>query len=394
MLLEGSKEARAEAARFLERLAISAVGSGTSRERLLSAASGVASAKLRPEALAIVREAGEDLAAHVPDLPEGSLAADWAYLCRQMASDVRRGGEATLDALERLRGAVVRTAGARMYVVGSAETHAAIAPDLVALVKALGAGPALPPIAPGPRAIDERLRAREPAAVSPVFVGLVNPATQSGAFLHATRGPGYLDAGDDALLDHLASNLYAGSGAHGIFIKTWAAGLAYSNGVGADLGNARLTYYAERCPELPQTMRFVIDELHEAKPDESIVRYALADSFQSRLAATYEDRGRALADDLADGVTPERVRTFREGLLRIARRPRLVEELSERFPKVYARVLPGYAPGWTADADAVYLTIGPTAQLDAWQKHLASAVGPDAKLFRLYPRDFWIPAGP
>jgi hypothetical protein len=37
------------------------------------------------------------------------------------------------------------------------------------------------------------------------------------------------------------------------------------------------------------------------------------------------------------------------------------------------------------------MVIGPDAQLDAWQKYLAGTVGADAKLWKLYPRDFWIP---
>ena len=42
-------------------------------------------------------------------------------------------------------------------------------------------------------------------------------------------------------------------------MKTWAAGLAYSNGIRVLL-DGRMHYYAERTPELPQTLKFVIDE--------------------------------------------------------------------------------------------------------------------------------------
>jgi hypothetical protein len=238
---------------------------------------------------------------------------------------------------------------------------------------------------------DDRVLARDPGATRPVFVGLVDPATQSGVFLDAAPAPGFLDTSDDALYDFLASNLYAGHGAHALFIKTWAAGLAYSNGIRVRLRDARLTYYAERCPELPQTMRFVIHELEKAKPDASIVGYALAGGFYSRVAATYEDRGEGIANDLADGVGPDKVKAFRTALLAIARRPGLVEELGARFARVYARVLPGMGAGWKPAANAVYMVIGPDGQLDAWQKYLASTVGADAKLWKLYPRDFWIP---
>jgi len=40
----------------------------------------------------------------------------------------------------------------------------------------------------------------------------------------------------------------------------------------------------------------------------------------------------------------------------------------------------------------VYFVIGPAKQLDAYQDYLRAAVGKDAVLHRLYPRDFWVPA--
>jgi hypothetical protein len=109
------------------------------------------------------------------------------------------------------------------------------------------------------------------------------------------------------------------------------------------------------------------------------------------VAQTYEARGEAMADDLADGVTPEKVKAFRTALLALAKRPGLVDELAKRLGRVYARVLPGYDPGWQPAANAVYMVIGPDAQLDAWQKYLTASAGAGAKLWKLYARDFWLP---
>jgi hypothetical protein len=39
----------------------------------------------------------------------------------------------------------------------------------------------------------------------------------------------------------------------------------------------------------------------------------------------------------------------------------------------------------------VYFAIGPDRQLDAWERYLAQTEGDEARLWRLYPRDFWIP---
>src|SRR5205085_11890591 len=89
----------------------------------------------------------------------------------------------------------------------------------------------------GTRLVESRVRERAGAGESPVFVGLLNPNSQGGVFLNSVPSATYDDADNrDALLDFLASRLYGGAGAHAIFIKTWGAGLAYSNGLGGSPG--------------------------------------------------------------------------------------------------------------------------------------------------------------
>ena len=124
------------------------------------------------------------------------------------------------------------------------------------------------------------MRARVGDKNTPVFVGLVNPNTQGGVFLNSAPSATYADADNkEALLDFLASRLYGGGGAHAIFIKTWGAGLAYSNGFRGSPNIGRMGWYAERTPELPQTLRFVIEELKKAQPDPGLVEYAIAVAF-------------------------------------------------------------------------------------------------------------------
>ena len=198
----------------------------------------------------------------------------------------------------------------------------------------------------------------------------------------------------EALLDFLASRLYGGGGAHGIFIKTWGAGLAYSNGLGGSPATGRISYYAERTPELPQTLRFVIDELKKAKPDPGLVEYAIAVAFaQFRSASGYESRGESMANDIADGTPPEAVRKFRQGLLDLRRMPNLSDELFNRMNTVYARILPGLGVKAGEVREGVFYVIGPEKQLTAYEQYLKTVEGPGARLFRIYPRDYWIRPG-
>jgi Zn-dependent M16 (insulinase) family peptidase len=357
------------------------------RAQLVALAAGKPPAKLSQPAQTLAKQALGDLEALLPELPDGSLAADWTYLCKQMAKDLQVGRKTLFDKLDAVRRAVIAAGNARVVEVGSPTHEAAVAANVDSLLGRLPAAKPAHQTYAQRRAIDERLRDHDKG--EPRYVGLVDPATSSGVFIHSVAATGLTDTSEDRILDYLASNTYTGHGAHSLWSKTAAAGLAYSNGVHPLPQQAQLEYYAERCPLLPATLRFVIAQLKEAKIDGNIARYAIAKAFASRIAAGYEERAFAMAGDLVDGVAPDAVRAFRSKLLAAAKRDDLASVLAERVPKVYGQVLPGYGP---PVPDGVYFVIGPTKQLDAYQDYLRAAVGKDAVLHRLYPRDFWVPA--
>ena len=351
-------------------------------------------AKLPDAARAIVARFAKDLAMRLPDMADESLERDWRFLASAMASSFDVGAKHALAELEATRRALIQRANVRIVEVGSPAHEAAIAGDLAALVGALGGDPVVHDkalTAPHPVATNvverETGKATTPLP-APMFVGLYAPATSSGVFLDIGPGPTYVDATDDAVLDFLTSNLYTGHGAHSIFMKTWGAGLAYSNGLHSSLALGTVDYYAERCPLLPATLKFVIDQLQRAKPDANIARYAVAQAFRSRIADDYETRAAAMAADLVDGVTPDVVRAFRAKVVAASRRADLATVLFARMPRVYGQVLPGYGDAPTAAS--TYFVIGPAKQLDAYGAYLQTVPGAP-KLHRLYARDFWLP---
>jgi hypothetical protein len=345
--------------------------------------------QLSPPGKELARKAAEDLKALLPELPDGSLAADWAYLCKQMAHDLAAGAPAALDRLRSVRAAIVAAGNARIVVVGSPASHAALAADVAALAGKLDPAPRAKQVYAQGRPIAARLLDHDPKATETRYVGLVDAATSSGVFLNSAPATALTDTGEDAILDYLVSNTFTGHGAHSLFMKTWAAGLAYSNGVHPLVAHGQLEYYAERCPLLPATLRFVIDQLKAARIDANIARYAIATAFDSRIAASYEQRAAAMAEDITDGITPQVVKAFRTRLLGLAGRGDLAAALAARMPKVYGAVMPGFGP---AAGDGVYFVIGPAKQLAAYEDYLHAAVGKATVLHRLYPRDFWIPA--
>jgi Zn-dependent M16 (insulinase) family peptidase len=352
--------------------------------------------KLPEAARKLADEAMKDLSQELVGIPDDSLAVDWSYLCRQMRDDLLVPSADALAGLDRVRSAIVRRGNARMFLVGSGDSQSTLDADIAELLAAIPDGGAAAPTgrpASDAAPIQARLEGRRPEADDPLFVGLVAPNMKGGVFIHYAPFTSYHDTDEEALLDYLSSRIYAGYGPHGIFMKTWGAGLAYSNGFRGSLAQGVAGYYAERTPELPQTLGFVIDYISETQRDPALADYVLAQVFDDfRSASGYESRAEAMAADLADGLDPNDVREFREAAREMRSRPGLIEELYDRMPQVYGRILPGYGVDSRDVEGASYFVIGPHQQLDLYAEYLQTAEGEDAQLFRLFPRDFWLAA--
>jgi hypothetical protein len=151
-----------------------------------------------------------------------------------------------------------------------------------------------------------------------------------------------------------------------------------------------MSYYAERTPELPQTLRFAIGEVKRPM-DEPLGEYVTALAFNSRASSPYEVRGEAMAANMTDGTTPEVVSRFRRAILDARKMPDLSAELFRRKDKVYERVFPGYGMKAKDIAGGNLFVIGPEKQMAVYEAYLKSVEGADTQLYRLYPRDFWLP---
>ena len=216
-------------------------------------------------------------------------------------------------------------------------------------------------------------------------MALVAPNMQGGVHLHSAKFVSVKDLDEESALQFLAAKLYGGGGPHGVFMKTWGAGLAYSNGLRSSAIEGRIAYYAERTPELPQTLKFVIAELRNAPRDKPLSEYALAQVFVgTRAGGSFEGRTSAMAGDLADGIAPEVIEAFRRSILALRNKPDLEHALYSRMDAAASRVLPGYTDTSIPTPGATYFVIGPDKQLAAWEAYLG------APLHRLFPRDYWV----
>jgi hypothetical protein len=282
-----------------------------------------------------------------------------------------------------------------VHITGGAANADRAVTAVAGLLGKLVTGAVPPPFSPGEplvlRDLRERLPELKKSSKRLVHVGLVNNGTKTGVHVVSADGPSYRDADRGAALDFLTVGEFAGHGPDSFFMRTWSAGLAYSNGVRPRLSSGQLRYYAERCPDLSRTMDFVVGLARAAKGDDpDRVRASLASAFSDyRASRDFSSRGEALADDIMDGNAPDVVKAFKTKLLAVAAEPDVEKDVAKRIKPVLGRVLVGLVPGGVSSAaGAVDFVIGPDALLDGWEKSLRAAKETDA-LIRLYPRDFW-----
>jgi len=343
------------------------------------------------EARDLALDALADLAGLIGDVPEENAAGDWVYLASQMKNDLLFRPEKALDDLAQTLALLRHQKNARMFVVSNAADRRDLEGSMLELVSRLDSrgAPAVQKYGDRPVVLD-RMKSRYPGLEKPVYVGLVNTNTRNGVFIYSSPCAGLSDTTEDKLLDFLAVKLYGGGGAHSMFMKTWSAGLAYSNGLRSSETTGRIDYYAERCPDLSVTMRFVVDELNKAPYDPKLAEYAVALAFaQNRGPNSYESRGEGMANNLADGITDEIVAQFRGNILKLRGKENLYDYLHQRMKDAYGRILIGYGGKLADNPVGSYFIIGPEAQFEKLESYIAAEEGPQT-VYRIYPRDYWI----
>ncbi|MFH2204750.1 MAG: hypothetical protein ABIJ96_16675 [Elusimicrobiota bacterium] len=366
------------------------------RERMADRFSRLASGAGLPPTLPasrFLREFGSYFSATFRYLPETTWRRDIERLIRETKEDVGRPPAGEMKHMKGMLRGILTRGNMRVAITGTEKNAAAAAGLVETFIKKLQPGAKVknkPLRQTGvvTRRLQERIKG---LAAPPVHVGLVNNDAKSGVFVLSADGPAYGDADRDSVLDYLAAEVFAGGAPHSFFMKTWSAGLAYSNGTRPSPSRGRVLYYAERCSDLSATMRFVSQLAKTTALDTpAIVEHALANAFSDyRGAATYSARGAAMAADFADGRSPQIVRRFKKALVAAAKADGALKELKARLPRVLGSVLVGYGIKMKDAPGASGFVIGPDGVLKDYEQLLKKNGEADG-LVRLYPRDFWI----
>ncbi|MDD2772597.1 MAG: hypothetical protein PHP45_02760 [Elusimicrobiales bacterium] len=333
----------------------------------------------------------QSLSWNIEHFPAQTGRADLGELARAYAAALAAGPQAAVGGMKRALSGILRRGGARAAVTGSPENAEKALALLDALLARLpeGAGRAAP--ARGENSILARVSPRTQGLKRLVHGALINRSGSGGAAVLRADGPSYSDTGGTALWDFLAVKFLSGGGPHALFMKTWDAGLAYSNGINANPATGKINYYAERCPDLVRTLAFVSSAAAQAKSSEKYhADYALSNSFSDyRGGDTTSARGYAAASDMADGITPAVVRRFKSALLAAAKKPDAPEKMNARLLEAAGRVMIVQGKPLSAIAGAQSFVCAPPELAERYALWLAEQ-GETEPVARLYPRDFWI----
>jgi Zn-dependent M16 (insulinase) family peptidase len=340
----------------------------------------------------LVKEAVMDLAQITSQIPDTSMSNDWKYICLLIQNCFAQGPVLTLYELNALRISLLNEPNTRLFMIGSEQTEKDLQPELENLLSGFSFQAPDSQRYVSRRLIESRVRARLNSHDAITFAGLINPDSHTGVFINSVPLITYRDTAREALLKFLAAELYGGHGSQSVYAKSTGAGLSYSTGANASPGQGNFIYYAERTPELPQTLQFVINEVKKSPVDTTMLDYIVSLTIGFfRSADDYETRGQSMANDLSYGITPELVTQFRKAILHLRKEPGLMEEVYKRKDSVYGLILPGYNIPSKEVKNGIFFVIGPEKQMAAYESYLKSSVnGPDTKLYRLYPRDFWM----
>ncbi len=324
-------------------------------------------------------------------VPDASLSDDWVELCNMIRRELATLPAEAFEDIKEVLALVARAENARLSMVSNSQDRSDKLADIEYFLGDFsGEGKAEVQNYAGRDYVLDRYQERSGLETTPTYAGLVNENTRNGTLLFSARIAGPWQADRESALGALTGRLFGGAGGHGFFMRTWAAGLAYSNGFGYRENTGLTSYYAERCPDVAETMRFVVGVLEETELDASLEEYSIAGMFgRSRAAAGYESRGQAMAADITDGFGPDRVREYRGEVLNLRGWGELMPDMRDRLDEVYGSVLIGYGEPLSKSPDGVFFLIGPEVQFESLEAYIASVEEPQT-VHRLYPRDFWL----
>jgi hypothetical protein len=332
---------------------------------------------------------------NLPNFPDAEMTEGLRQLALEVSEDLRTGMAKAFADLKALQALALNRSNLKVDLMASRSELAEIQSDLASFLQSI---PPSPPTSPFPgdtgqpsKPVVPKLRARYPGFEdkSPWNIGFVNTDYAQGSVVFYGDFPGYAQLDRKSLVEDLASKLFAGRGPQTFFTKSLERGLAYDNGVVSDPKYRVIWYSANRSSDIPSLIDLVNATASKADlADLNPVDYVLSQIFAfSREMNTFSERGRALAQDVRDGNSPEKIRLFSEAILRLRQEPDLQSQvLGARITAICAVLLRDDCKIQQKTGRSLFFFVGSEKVLADAEKRLSIPT-----LFRVWPSDFWLP---
>jgi hypothetical protein len=223
----------------------------------------------------------------------------------------------------------------------------------------------------------------------PWYLGLVVPNELTGNAIFYSDFVGYPQIDRNSLLRLLASGILAGTGPGSFYMKAHESGLAYAILMRANPARAQIGYYADRSLDLPSLVLAMNSRAAEISgmQDPYLVDYVLRQAFSiPRSIYTFAIRERVLAQEIRDGIAPERVRAFNQALLQLRQDPNLIAALTKLGKdSICGILLEDTCKAEQAKDHSIFFFVASEKTLFDLEKRI-----PIPKLIRIWPSDYWI----
>jgi Zn-dependent M16 (insulinase) family peptidase len=325
--------------------------------------------------------------------PEVELIGGLKQLSRDVQEDLRTGPLETVGELKELQALILDRGALQIDLTVNPSSLNELRPDLIRFLESVPYAKIHKDAKPDAAATQVysatgRRSKTMGTADFPTYLGLVTDSVNGDAVFVADF-PGYSQLDQQSLEQVLASTLLSGAGPSSFYMRTWEAGLAYSNGIAGDPDTQMLTYYADRSPNLSALIQFVLSTAKGISTlrDDALLDYVFSQTFSfSRVMLSPSRRGQLLARDIRDGVRPEKVRRFSEAILALREKPDLLKELKQTsFDSICDVLMTDSCVAQQRKAHSIFFFIGSETVLSDTETRLSIP-----RLVRLYPRDYWM----
>lgn len=324
--------------------------------------------------------------------PESQLQAGLQQLALEIQEDLKTGPEHTLEEMRRMKAAILNRNALNIELASDEASGKKIESMLPEFLHAIPANPLAPDaVARNGSPIWDNLKRRYPSLKPhfPATVGLVVTNDVPTGTVFTADFPGYTELDRQSLLQVLSSMLFEGTGPQSFYMKTWEAGLAYSNGIASVMGRRFLLYYADHVPDITSLIALVnsLPQANYSLSASRAVDYALSQAFvPPRAMLPFSRRARAFALDNRDGNTPDRIRKFSQRMLELGHDPSLGQELIRMRVQSIDPVLFDKANlDKKETARSIFFFLGPEQALSSAANRL-----PAHDMLLMWPSDYWI----